>query len=430
MDSLSQTGASSSQEDIASVQPSPELPAVASHAQPTQATQAAPTHTIDWLMRLVLFGAFILLIVRQIDPSDPNDLVYPLLIFGALAAGYLLASVPVVAAQLHRMAEEQPLGMALLPLVLLMPVIVQARATPDSDPTDVLFTGILIVLPVACAILNTPQFRRNDVPLGLITVVLPMLLPFVRTAASNDILPAFDPSSVALRVGAVALPILLVLFTTHEQRQRLNFLFICAVLSLWYAVEFDAFPSVIISPNMDVTLFQVAVIPLFLYVVAVAGRFHALGFAFQPTPRSVSIASTNFALLGVLAVPIGLVSGVLTPQFANPTPLEGIVQALILFLLIALPEELLFRGTLLTYLHDTLHVPVTLAIGIVSMLYGVAHVNNPEGLLAGANGLIWLIVIATLAGVFYARTFLAARNVTASAVVHAAVNLAWWVFFK
>jgi membrane protease YdiL (CAAX protease family) len=38
-------------------------------------------------------------------------------------------------------------------------------------------------------------------------------------------------------------------------------------------------------------------------------------------------------------------------------------------------------------------------------------------------------VLATIAGVFYARAYLATRNVGASAALHTAVNLLWKLFF-
>jgi membrane protease YdiL (CAAX protease family) len=94
-----------------------------------------------------------------------------------------------------------------------------------------------------------------------------------------------------------------------------------------------------------------------------------------------------------------------------------------IFLLVALPQEILFRGTILTYIEDAFQWPPALVIGASSLLFGAAHLNNPPNV-------GWYFALATLAGIFYARVFLATRNVTASAAVHAAVNWLWWLLFR
>jgi membrane protease YdiL (CAAX protease family) len=408
MDSLSQSSASPTNDNS---------------AQPIEPMPAQRVSTIDLVARFVLFGLLMGILIQQMGPAQPDAFVYPLMIFGALAAGYLLLSVSNVAAFIRQQAIEQPLPTAILPIVLLMPAIVFARSNQNFDVTELLFMGVLLILPASLAVLNVPHLRAGDVSLGLITVAFPILLPFVREPAGANMPPALTMLDIAMRIGAFLLPVLLLLLTTRAQKQRLNFLFVCAVLSLWYAVEFDAFPQVSIAPEISLGYFQFAVVPLFLYVLSAAGRFQKLGLNFQPSPRNISIASTNLGIFAVIAVPLGLFTGYLTSQYAGPTPVEAIGRALGIFLLVALPEEILFRGAILTYFDDTFQWPPALVIGATSVLFGAAHLNNPPNV-------GWYFVLATLAGIFYARVFLATRNVTASAAVHAAVNWIWWLLFR
>jgi hypothetical protein len=371
----------------------------------------------------VLFALLMFALVRQLGSIDAGDMVYPLLIYGVLTAGYLLASVPVVAAELRKQAEQQPLAMALLPLILLLPLFAYARTVDEFDPTEMLFAGVLLLLPTACAILNVPRLRRADVSLGLITVTLPILLPFARNASAATPAEPMGALDVAMRVGAFLLPVLLLVLTNRDQKERLNFLFLCAVLSIWYAIEFGAFAEVTIEPSIEISYFDFAAIPLFLYMLALAGRFDRLGLSFRPTPRGMSVVSANFAMFAVIAIPLGLVSGFLTPMLAPTTPFEAVSRALIVFLLIALPQEILFRGTLLTQLQESLRVNPAVVIGLVSVIFGLSHLNN-------SPPTVWHVVLAALAGVFYARAFLATRNVVTAAVVHAAVNWVWWLLFN
>lgn len=408
MDSLSQSSASTTNDNA---------------AQPIEPLPAQRIRTIDLVARFVLFGLLIGLLIQQMGPAQPDAFVYPLLIFGALAAGYLLLSVDSVATFIRQQAIDQPLPTALLPIVLLMPVIVFARGSENFDITELLFTGVLLILPASLAVLNVPQLRAGDVSLGLIATTFPILLPFVREPAGANVQSPLTTIEIAMRIGAFLLPVLLLLLTSREQKKRLNFLFVCAALSLWYAVEFDAFPRVTVAPEISLTYFQLAVLPLFLYVLAAAGRFGKLGLSFLPSPRNISIATTNLGMFAVIAVPLGLVSGFLTAHFAGPTPVEAIARAAGIFLLVALPEEILFRGTILTYVEDTFQWSPALVIGVTSVLFGAAHLNNPPNV-------GWYFVLATLAGIFYARVFIATRNVTASAAVHAAVDWIWWLLFR
>ncbi len=378
---------------------------------------------LEWGIRAVLFVLLIGVLIRQLNVLSLEQALYPLLLYGLPAAAYLLASVPTVAAAIRRQAESQPLGMALLALAPLAPVMLYAHVALNVELTGLLLIGALIFLPVACAILNVPRLRRADISLGLVTVAFPLLLPYAPDSgigASPEPLTTFD---IATRIGAFLLPLALLLFTTRQQKQQLNFLFVCAVLSLWYAWQFGAFPAFPIVHDVEVTYFQLAVIPLFLYVLAVAGRFDRLGMLFKPSPRSVSVAAANLALLAALGVPTGLVTGALVPAFQGPPPLEAATQALNIFLLVALPQEILFRGTLLPYLQDALRLDAGVAAVISSVLFGAAHAHN-------SAGISWTFILATLAGILCARAFLATRNIVAAGVVHACARWVRWLLFS
>ncbi|GIV85919.1 MAG: hypothetical protein KatS3mg052_2926 [Candidatus Roseilinea sp.] len=378
---------------------------------------------LEWGIRAALCASLIGVLIRQLNALSLDQALYPLMLYGSPAAAYLLASVPTVAAAIRRQAESQPLGMALLALAPFAPVMLYARVALNVELTGLLLIGALVFLPVACAILNVPRLRRADISLGLVTVALPLLLPYAPDSgigATPEPLTTFD---IAARIGAFLLPLALLLFTTRKQKQQLNFLFVCSVLSLWYAWQFGAFPAFPIAHDVGATYFQLAVIPLFLYVLAVAGRFDRLGMLFKPSPRSVSVAAANLALLAALGVPTGLATGALVPAFQGPPPLEAATQALNIFLLVALPQEILFRGTLLTYLQDALRLDAGVAAVISSVLFGVTHAHN-------SASVGWTFILATFAGIFCARVFLATRNIVAAGVVHAFARWARWLLFS
>lgn len=370
----------------------------------------------DWGARLAIWAALVALFATQLGEPLNGPAMFPLLLFAVFAGGFLLASVPPVARALRHAAQVEPVGLSLAPLIVLVPFIPYAQTNGALEPTDLLTTGILLYLPSAIAIINTPQFWRSDLLLGLITVATPLALPLTRNQA-------IEPSDALLRAGAFLIPIALLALTSREQKRNLNFLFVCAVLSVWYAVEFEAFPDFPVFLVEGAGYFQVALLPIFLFLLAVSGQFQGIGLSFRPTARGVSIVASNLILLAVVSVPVGLFSGFLVPAFAAPSPLEAAIGLLTGFVFVALPEEILFRGMIFRYLEQTLRLPQAGAVIVSSVVFGLAHLNNPPDI-------GWYFILATVAGIFYTRTYIATRNVATPAVVHTLVNWLWAMAFS
>lgn len=374
---------------------------------------------------MVLSGLLIGLFVRQVGTPSLSGMIYPLLMYGLLTIAYLLLSLLPVAQGIQRQAEAHPLAMALLTLAPLVPAVIYARFVPDLDASDVLFGGLLLFLPVGLAVLNTPHLRRGDISLGLMVVALPLVLPLVRASESGP-LPASVPGDWPLRLAAFLLPVAVLVFTTREQKQRLNFLFLCGAVALWYALAFRAFPEVPFLPESELSYLEFVAIPVFLYLLALAGRFDRLGMSFQPSPRKVSVVSANAGLLATIGIPFGLAVGLLVPTFVGPPLPEVVAKGLQIFLLVALPTEIFFRGTLLTFFQDVFRLNTGLTIAVNAVIFGLAQWNAAIASVAP----VAYLALVMLAGVFLARTFLTTRNVVAAAIVHAFALWIMWLFFN
>ena len=370
----------------------------------------------DWLIRLAIWGVSVVAFANQLNGGLTAGSIFIVLVFALLMAGFLLVSIAPVAQHIFGVARAEPVAQALLPLVLLLPYVWYTRESGAFDPGNLLIAGVLLFMPTALAILNTPALSLSDLALGLIAVAIPLAAPVLHDQA-------LDTTNILLRLGAFALPVLLALFTTRQQKRRLNFLFICAVLALWYSVEFNAFPSFALPlQSTELSYFHLAVVPVFLYILAATGRFRALGLSFQPSLRGLSTVASNLALFLIIAIPLGLITHFITPHFASPAIGDALGQGLAIYLFVALPEEILFRGALLTYLDETMRWPIAATVIVSSLVFGAAHLNNPPN--AG-----WYFVLAAIAGVFYARAYLATKNMGAAATLHAAVDWLWALIF-
>ena len=57
-----------------------------------------------------------------------------------------------------------------------------------------------------------------------------------------------------------------------------------------------------------------------------------------------------------------------------------------------------------------------------SVIFGAAHLNNPPNV-------GYYFILATIAGIFYGRTFVRTGKVVPAALVHLAVDWMWSIFF-
>lgn len=377
------------------------------------------TALLEASLRLLLLAGLLVSVVLPLQGHPPAQLVPALMIFGVLGAGYLLLSTDGVARGVRAAGQRHPLLMALPPLLLLLPVLaVNRAANTPADLTSALSALIFAFLPPALALINTPRLRLSDVGIGLVAVAAPLTL----SVAKGQVLGGTE---IALRLGAFALPVLLLIFTTREQKARLNFLLLCAALMLWYGVEFGALPDVVLPPMGDADggqYFRLAVLPLFLYTLALGGKFEGLGLRFAPAARDVAPVLGYTAAALVLLLPAALLTGFVTFRWTAPAPVTAALELVGIYLTIALPEEILFRGFLLRYFNHSLAWSPAAIVALSALVFGAAHLNNPPQV-----GLYF--VLATIAGVIYARVFLATRSVTASATVHALVDWIWTLAF-
>jgi membrane protease YdiL (CAAX protease family) len=115
-------------------------------------------------------------------------------------------------------------------------------------------------------------------------------------------------------------------------------------------------------------------------------------------------------------------TGFVKPSTGLPSLLDMIGRGVFIFLLSALPEEILFRGVIHRYLERVLRWSQPATLILSSAIFGAAHLNNPPNV-------GYYFVLATLAGIFYGRTFLRTGKVVPAAIVHLLVDWMWSIVF-
>jgi membrane protease YdiL (CAAX protease family) len=154
-------------------------------------------------------------------------------------------------------------------------------------------------------------------------------------------------------------------------------------------------------------------------------QLDGVGFTLRLQPRDFSIGLRELALYTPLAIPLGLGLGFLHLHLhaAAPGPPRVAGAFLFTFFLIAIPEELFFRGWLQNLLERRLgRYP---ALFWTAVLFGLAHFNKR------AAHFNWrYVLLAALAGIFYGRAWRQQRRVAASAITHACVDTIWSLWLR
>lgn len=146
-----------------------------------------------------------------------------------------------------------------------------------------------------------------------------------------------------------------------------------------------------------------------------------VGFDFTWSKEHSKAVVINFTAFFIIALAFGIPTGFIHYN-GHPNLLKLLGASVGIFVFIALPEELLFRGLLQNLLTQKLKKP-TAALLITAVIFGLTHLNNgpaPD----------WrYVVLASVAGFFYGRAYFACRNLMAAAVIHALVDATWVTFF-
>lgn len=157
-----------------------------------------------------------------------------------------------------------------------------------------------------------------------------------------------------------------------------------------------------------------------LLVVTVLKPVPGIGYTFRLTRADLLLAGAAFVAFAAAAIPLGLTLGFLHYHLRS-LDLLGLARRVFYFVfLVALPEELVFRGLIQNALERRVFPGrLTLALGVASLIFGASHMGHPPV----PNWRYGLL--ATLAGLAYGWVWRRTGKITASALLHAAVDTIW-----
>lgn len=262
----------------------------------------------------------------------------------------------------------------------------------------------------------------------------------------------FHPSLGDLLCFAILLALPTICLRLRPQEAKPFDLFhILAILTIWVTVEVDLFilildiviPYVDLSaqlsgfsllpkaeatlvPGMMVPVHLWTFVPLTLLLFLVLHPLEGIGFTFHLDLRDLKFSMIGFLAFIIAGLFVGLEIGFLHLNLVVPGILDLFIRAIGIYVLVALAEEVFFRGIIQNLLTKRLGNE-RLALVIASIIFGLSHLNNPRPRFPAPN---WAYVLmATIAGLAYGWVWIRTRKVTASAITHMATNLIWSIIF-
>jgi membrane protease YdiL (CAAX protease family) len=253
-----------------------------------------------------------------------------------------------------------------------------------SPAGQVASAGVL-ALPYFIFALGTPDFYWRA---AVIVIALPVLLAAFLTFSNLDPRMAWrDAAALVIIVAAY---------------------FLKWLQSAWPYAALALFPKLFLA---DVAL----------YCFLVIRRVDA-GYSLVPSRSALAIGIREFALYFPFALLLGELTGFIHFHAIVPDWHKAIIVLPATFLLIAIPEEMFFRGILQALLESRLGR--NSALVLASVLFGLSHFNH-------GSVFNWrYVLLASVAGVFYGRAWRANRQIFASVVTHTLVDVVWSLWFR
>lgn len=197
------------------------------------------------------------------------------------------------------------------------------------------------------------------------------------------------------------------------------------ITGIWTFVKFG--PSQYLWPypggRLAYVLTVLVAVDIALATFLLARRTKGIGYSIGWGSNWSIYVIGSFFFFGLIAIPLGISMRFISfaPQWSRWSSFLGLSVAILVFT--AWPEELLFRG-LLQNLLSRVSKSELAGWWTSSILFGLSHITN-----SGFPN--WrYVILATVAGFFYAWTWRRTGSIFASALVHAAVDVTWHFFFR
>ena len=215
-----------------------------------------------------------------------------------------------------------------------------------------------------------------------------------------------------------------------KRGERPNRFDLLAVFFLYVPVELAALaeawrPAAHDIPSPSHPFTQLLGMNLALFCFMAVRPLEGIGFTFRLRSRDIVQALIAFGWFFPLALLFGTTTGFVPFEPHLPDPVRVIPVILGITFMVALPEEVLFRGLIQNLMQKAAGTARgrLVAFVVASIIFGCSHLNNHPAF-------DWrYVTIASVAGIAYGTVYNRTGKVTAAAITHALVDIVWRLCF-
>jgi membrane protease YdiL (CAAX protease family) len=303
-------------------------------------------------------------------------------------------------------------------------ILLQVRIPPV--PLAAFLVCFSLVLGVFVGLTSAPfvrQLREWSVRSAAAAAGLPFLLlaPYLVFAIGTG---TFSVTGLAKLSAYIAAPVLLLLPDRLHRPARAGWRDFAAMAVLAVPVGANWLTGIWTWPQ-DLYFFR----PLYsvcvgVYAFLVIRNLDGVGYRLTLRKRDVLDGLANLLGFALLGIPLGIGLHFIHPHSRSVAFSIFVFQCLGIYLTIAIPEELLFRGILQNFLVRSLPERGGFyGVAVASVVFGLAHLHH-------APVPNWrYAIMATLAGLFYGNAFRTRHRISASALTHTLVDTLWHFWF-
>jgi len=298
----------------------------------------------------------------------------------------------------------------------------------DPWPLAALLESTALLLGAFVALADTAfirQLRHWAFNSAYLAAGLPflLLLPYLLYALPTHV---FSWLALGKLVGYIGVPTILLLPDRQHRSVALTWRDAAAMLSLALPVAAGWLGNIWTWPQ-DLYIFR----PIFCvlvggYAFLVLRHLDGVGYRLLWRKGDAWEGFVNLAAFCLLGIPLGIALRFIHPHVNAGLTVGGfLLQFVGIYLTVAIPEELLFRGILQNLLTQTIRAGPRGVYGllIAAVVFGASHLHH-------APVPNWrYAIMATLAGVFYGNAYRNRQRLCASGLTHTLVDTLWHFWF-
>lgn len=301
----------------------------------------------------------------------------------------------------------------------------QIRAAPAGFTP--VFVSLALVLGVFAGLTDTgfqKWLRHRAAQSMVLGVGIPFLLliPYLIDSLGTG---TFTWRALAKLAVYIAVPTGLLLPDRLHAAQRIGWRDFAAMLALALPISAGWLSGIWTFP-MNLYFMQ----PLYAVCVGIYGfsalrKLEGIGYRLLLRKRDWVEGSANFVGFIILAIPLGYLLRFIRFHPHHVSLGTFAFQLFAVYITVAIPEEVLFRGILQNFLTQSFESRRNKTYGLViaSVIFGLSHLHHapiPNWRYA---------IMATLAGLFYGNAYMHRQRTSASALTHALVDTLWHFWF-